>query len=124
MTSERKGKSRANLNETEFEAEIARRGNSLAVSVTSQARRMGLDAGDRVRVRLMRIPEPPKPEGGWPRYLCTTYDGEELEFEVRPKGSRYSIYSQDDPKGIGDFVTLEAAMAFVEGAYPDFKRIQ
>lgn len=41
----------------EFDARISAHGNSLNINCTAQVRRMGLDRGDLVRVRIERIEE-------------------------------------------------------------------
>ena len=109
-------------NEIEFEGKIVRWGSSLSVRVTKEVKALGLSEGDYVRVRMRRIPKVEPPEGGWPRYRCVTYDGDVFEYEVRPKGSVFALYTEDD-EPMGDFATIDEAMAFVEEAYPESERL-
>ncbi len=46
----------------EFTTRVGKQGNSLIVNITPQARRMGLDRGDRIRVRLERMEEEARAE--------------------------------------------------------------
>lgn len=82
---------------------------------------MGLGEGDFVRIRLIRI-DNPEPDGGWPRYRCRDFEGETYEYEVRSKGSRFAIYSEDGGP-MGDFADMASAMSFLEAAYPDSERL-
>lgn len=113
---------RAAKNEMEFETKIVRQGNSLSVRLTREAKAMGLSEGDYVRVRVRRLPGIQPPEGGWPRYRCVTYDGDVFTYEVKPKGSVYALYTEDD-EPMGDFASLEEAIAFIEEAYPESEPI-
>lgn len=116
------GKERKAKNELEFEAKLVRWGNSISIRMTKEAKALGLSEGDYVRVRVRRIPTAQPPEGGWPRYRCVTYDRDVFDYEVRPKGSVYSLYTEgDDP--MGDFASIDDAVAFIEEAYPECERI-
>lgn len=115
-------RSRKAKNELEFEAKVVRWGNSLSIRMTKEARAMGLSEGDYVRVRVRRLPTIQPPEGGWPRYRCVTFDGDVFEYEVRPRGSVYALYTEGD-EPMGDFGSIDDAVAFIEQAYPECERI-
>ena len=115
-------RSRKAKNELEFEAKVVRWGNSLSIRMTKEARAMGLSEGDYVRVRVRRLPTIQPPEGGWPRYRCVTFDGDVFEYEVRPRGSVYALYTEGD-EPMGDFGSIDDAEAFIEQAYPECERI-